>query len=159
MAAAITEDISQYSSLNKELKNSPIGKLIDSYKLQSEFFKSAPVNDPTSAASSEPWDSYFTKVWNAVWTQSITKKNLKIAPYPKTKAFLKKLIMDIFKAYLQQYNIEIDGSVNPDATLLEKASVVLPQFKQYVGDILIEKKKLYTLLGITDKMLTDYLST
>ena len=159
MAATITEDISQYSSLNKELKNSPIGKLIDSYKLQSEFFKSAPVNDPTSDASSEPWDSYFTKVWNAVWTQSITKKNLKTAPYPKTKAFLKKLIMDIFKAYLQQYNIEIDGFVNPEATLLEKASVVLPQFKQYVGDILIEKKKLYTLLGITDKMLTDYLST
>jgi hypothetical protein len=159
MAATITEDISQYGSLNKELKNSPIGKLIDSYKLQSEFFKSAPVNDPTSDASSEPWDSYFTKVWNAVWTQSITKKNLKTAPYPKTKAFLKKLIMDIFKAYIQQYNIEIDGFVNPDATLLEKASVVLPQFKQYVGDILIEKKKLYTLLGITDKVLTDYLST
>ena len=67
--------------------------------------------------------------------------------------------MDIFKAYIQQYNIEIDGVVNPDASLLEKASVVLPQFKEYVGDIMIDKKKLYTLVGITDKMLTDYLST
>jgi hypothetical protein len=163
MAAAITEDISQYGSLNKELKNSPIGKLIDSYKLQSEFFRSAPVHDPTTSASSEPWNSYFTKIWNAVWTQSITKKNVKRAPYPKTKAFLKQLIMDIFKAYIQQYNIEIDGVVNPDASLLEKASVVLPQFKEYVGDIMIDleknkKQTLYSLLGIKDQMLSDYLS-
>ncbi len=151
------------SSLNKELQGSPIGKLIKSNLSQSSFFNFSSLTiDPTAPSSNTSWNKYFTDVWNAVWTQSIAKKNLKTAPYPKTKAFLKQLIMDIFKAYIQQYNIEIDGFVNPEATLLEKASVVLPQFKQYIGDILIdigkEKQTLYALLGITDKVLTDYLS-
>ena len=167
IAAAITEDISQYGSINKELKGSPIAKLITSNASQSDFFNFSSVTiDPTAPSSKSSWNSYFTSVWNDVWNKSISKKNLKIAPYPKTKTFLKKFIMDIFKTYLQQYNIE---GVSPDATLIEKASAALPQFKKYIGDILIDlgkdvapqpqKQKLYTLLGITDKMLTDYLST
>jgi hypothetical protein len=156
LSGLIKEDISRYSSTQDSF---PIKKLSDKYTrlgktaLNTAHELKLPYNENgmDDDAIKAKYKTFFDSIWTSI-KASPQGSNMDWA-----KKFFKNMILDIFTAYVNQYDIE--GA----ADLPSKIAKVLPQIKGYVGDINLknrtgpgdQEQTLFAMLGLNDKILTD----
>ena len=181
LRSIIKDDISTYSqSIQSELqgktpqqknlilerlvKATPVGKFITTYAVQSDKFKGATI---ISEAYSENPDTspevkkfHFNAVFTAIWNSFKTQVKPPDDALLNARNFFRKFIFELFKAYVNQYDIE--GA----ATIDDKIEKVLPDFDTYIGSIVVStvqnkggkfitvNSPIFTMLNIDDDMLT-----
>ena len=163
----IKQDIHTFSPDQKKiLNNSPIVKFINKLTTSSDYFRSSKLDEHPPTSDPE-LITHFKQILSDIWSSSKQKKNQSKPPFPNSTKFFKDMINNLFKAYLQQYRI---GNLPADATISQKAPLVIPDFVKYIGNNRFykdsrshaagsEAKTIFEMLGISPESLTAYASS
>jgi hypothetical protein len=161
LTGLIKDDIKRYSSQAQE--GWPMMKLSRKYTINGKVaLKLAnELKDPYIEGGmsdddiKERYKEFFDSIWSSI-------KAFKPTDLEWSKKFLRNMIIDIFTAYVNQYDIE--GA--PDVP--SKITKVLVQMNSYIGSIHLDNPKkpgtpqnqtVFDMLGITDEMLSEAATT
>uniref|UniRef100_A0A6C0KJR3 Uncharacterized protein n=1 Tax=viral metagenome TaxID=1070528 RepID=A0A6C0KJR3_9ZZZZ len=144
------------SNINDILKDSPIMNLINEYQTRAQFWRGAQLTETYSEQSPEQAKQYFTIIVNSIWKSF--KNNIR--GEDNNKEFFRKLIFDLFRTYVMQFQlIEDEPKIIDEYILSNKIDKAYKDFDFYIGSIPLTtegSQTVFTFLDINKEKLRNF---
>ena len=135
------------SNINDVLKDSPIMNLINEYQTRAQFWRGAQLTETYSEQSPEQAKQYFTTIINSIWKSF--KNNIR--GQDNNKDFFRKLIFDLFRTYVMQFQlIEDEPKIIDEEVLNNKIDKAYKDFDFYIGSIPLTTEGSQTVFRFLD---------